>query len=209
VVGGGWPAAHVRLARLEEAVEIIRALFAGENVNHHGAHFDVENAQLWDLPDTPVPIGVAVSGDSSCELAGRLADLLIATEPRPDLTSAFDGYGGAGKPKVGQLPVCYDTDRDAAIARAHDQFRWFGGGWPVNSELPGPAAFEGATQFVRPGDVAGSIPCGDDVEAVVEAVRPYVDAGFTEVALVQIGGEHQEPYLEWAEHKLLPALREL
>jgi hypothetical protein len=57
--------------------------------------------------------------------------------------------------------------------------------------------------------VAESIPCGDDVQAVVEAVRPYADAGFTEVALVQIGGEHQEPYLEWAEQKLLPALREL
>ncbi|SEE52288.1 F420-dependent oxidoreductase, G6PDH family [Streptomyces sp. 3213] len=207
VVGGGWPAAHVRLAKLEEAVEIIRALLAGQNVNHHGAHFDVENAQLWDLPDTPLPIGVAVSGDSSCELAGRLADVLIATEPRPELISAFERYGGTGKPKVGQLPLCYDTDRDAAIARAHDQFRWFGGGWPVNSELPGPAAFEGATRFVRPEDVAGSIPCGDDVQAVVEAVRPYADAGFTEVALVQIGGEHQEPYLEWAEQKLLPALR--
>jgi G6PDH family F420-dependent oxidoreductase len=194
---------------LEEAVEIIRSLFAGENVNHHGDHFDVENARLWDLPDTAPPIGVAVSGDRSCELAGRLADLLIATEPRPELTSAFDRHGGAGKPKVGQLPICYDTDRDAAIARAHDQFRWFGGGWTVNSELPGPVSFEGATQFVRAEDVAESIPCGDDVDAVVKAVRPYADAGFTEVALVQIGGDHQEPYLEWAEQKLLPALREL
>ncbi|MET7484406.1 LLM class F420-dependent oxidoreductase [Streptomyces sp. NPDC005538] len=209
VVGGGWPAAHVRLEMLEEAVEIIRSLFAGENVNHHGAHFDVENAKLWDLPAEATPIGVAVSGDSSCELAGHAADLMIATEPKPELVSAFDDHGGTGKPKVGQLPISYDTDRDAAIARAHDQFRWFGGGWPVNSELPGPAAFEAATRFVRPEDVAESIPCGDDVEAVVEAVRPYVDAGFTEVALVQIGGDQQEPYLEWAEQKLLPALREL
>ena len=132
-----------------------------------------------------------------------------AWSTRPARRSAGDRHGGAGKPKVGQLPICYDTDRDAAIARAHDQFRWFGGGWPVNSELPGPATFAGATQFVRPEDVAGSIPCGDDVHAVVEAVRPYVDAGFTEVALVQIGGDQQEPYLEWAEQKLLPALREL
>lgn len=209
VAAAGWPAAHIRLERLEEAVEIIRSLFAGENVNYHGVHFDVENAKLWDLPDTPPPIGVAVSGDRSCELAGHLADLLIATEPRPELITAFERHGGAGKPKVGQLPICYDTDRDAAVARAHEQFRWFGGGWPVNSELPGPAAFERATQFVRPEDVAESIPCGDDVQAVAEAVRPYIDAGFTEVALVQIGGDHQEPYLEWAEHKLLPALREL
>ncbi len=53
VVGGGWPAAHVRLARLEEAVEIIRALFAGENVNHHGDHFDVENATCGTCPTRP------------------------------------------------------------------------------------------------------------------------------------------------------------
>lgn len=134
---------------------------------------------------------------------------MIATEPEPALISAFDRHGGAGKPKIGQMPICYDTDRDAAIARAHDQARWFGGGWPVNSDLPGPDGFAGATQFVRPEDVARTIPCSDDVDAVVEAVRPYVDAGFTGVALVQIGGDHQEPYLEWSQHKLLPALREL
>ncbi|MGW0966547.1 LLM class F420-dependent oxidoreductase [Streptomyces sp. NPDC002516] len=209
VVGGGWPAAHVRLEMLDEAVEIIRSLFAGGNVNHHGDHFDVENTRLWDLPDVPPPIGIAASGYRSCEIAGRRADLLIATEPKAGLISAFDRHGGAGKPKIGQLPICYDTDRTAAIARAHDQFRWFGGGWKVNAELPGPAGFEGATQFVRPEDVAESIPCGDDVEAVVEAVRLYAEAGFTEVALIQIGGDHQEPYLEWAQRKLLPALREL
>ncbi|MEU1367748.1 LLM class F420-dependent oxidoreductase [Streptomyces sp. NPDC005803] len=209
VVGGGWPAAHVRLEMLEEAVEIIRALFSGESVNHHGAHFDVENARLWDLPEVPVPIGLAASGDVSCKLAGQLADLLIATEPEAGLITAFDRHGGGGKPKVGQLPICYDTDRKAAITRAHDQFRWFAGGWKVNAELPGPAGFASATQFVRPQDVADSIPCGDDVGAVVEAVRAYTEAGFTEVALVQIGGDHQEPYLEWAQRELLPALREL
>ncbi|MEV8565301.1 LLM class F420-dependent oxidoreductase [Streptomyces sp. NPDC051322] len=209
VVGQGWPTAPVRLEMLEEAVEIIRALFAGEVVSHHGNHFDVEKAKLWDLPDTPPPIGVAVSGKRSCEIAGHLADLMISTEPKSELIDAFERHGGAGKPRVGQVPVCFDTDRDAAIARAHDQFRWFGGGWKVNSELPGPDSFAGATQFVRPEDVADSIPCGDDVDMFVEAVRPYVEAGFTEVALVQVGGDQQEPYLDWAERKLLPALREL
>ncbi|MER6925416.1 LLM class F420-dependent oxidoreductase, partial [Streptomyces spiralis] len=113
-----------------------------------------------------------------------------------------------GKPRVGQLPVCYDTDRDAAVKRAHAQFRWFGGGWKVNSELPHPDSFESATQFVTPDDVAESIPCGEDPEAFVAAVRPYVDAGFTEVALVQIGGEEQEPFLDWSAKTLLPALRD-
>ncbi|MFB7375018.1 LLM class F420-dependent oxidoreductase [Streptomyces sp. NPDC056222] len=209
IVGPGWPAAHVRLEMLEEAVGIIRGLFDGGYVTHHGTHFDVENAKLWDLPPTPPPIGIAVSGERSCELAGRHADVLIATEPETDLLSAFARHGGAGKPCIGQLPVCYDPDRDAAVARAHEQFRWALGGWEVNAELPGPAGFAGATAHTRPEDVAEAIPCGDDVHAFVEAVRPYVEAGFTEVALVQIGGDHQAPFLDWAETKLLPALRDV
>ncbi|MER5727267.1 LLM class F420-dependent oxidoreductase [Streptomyces sp. NPDC002138] len=209
IVGAGWPAAQVRLERLEEAVDIIRRMFTGEYVNHHGEHFDVENAKLWDLPDELPPIGIAVSGPRSCELAGRHADLVIATEPEADLLRRFDAHGGAGKPRVGQLPVCYDPDREAAVARAHDQFRWALGGWKVNAELPGPASFDQAAEHTRPEDVAEAVPCGDDVDAFVDAVRPYAEAGFTEVALVQIGGDHQEPFLEWAEAKLLPALRDL
>ncbi|KJY44507.1 5,10-methylene tetrahydromethanopterin reductase, partial [Streptomyces sp. NRRL S-444] len=187
VVGPGWPAAHIRLEMLEEAVEIIRELFGGGSVNHHGRYFDVENARLWDLPDEPPPIGVAVSGDRSCELAGRLADLAIAIDPERELLD--------------------DVDRDTAVKRAHEQFRWSLGGWRVNAELPGPAAFEQASRYVRPEDVAESIPCGEDVNVFVDAVRPFVDAGFTEVALVQVGGAHQYPFLEWAEATLLPALR--
>ncbi|MFF0740433.1 LLM class F420-dependent oxidoreductase [Streptomyces sp. NPDC004111] len=209
VVGTGWPSPQVRIEMLEEAVEIIRALFAGGNVNHQGAHFDVANAKLWDLPDELPPIGVAVSGERSCAVAGRVADLVIATEPKPALIESFEQHGGRGKPRVGQLPICYDPDRDAAVARAHDQFRWFAGGWPVNAELPGPASFAAATRFVREKDVAGAIPCGSDVDDFVEAVRPYAEAGFTEIALVQVGGDHQRPFITWAEKELLPALREL
>ncbi|MDN3289349.1 LLM class F420-dependent oxidoreductase [Streptomyces thermocarboxydus] len=207
VVGGGWPPVDVRHQMLEEAVEIIRALFGGGHVNHRGEHFDVESARLWDLPDQPPPIGVAVSGKRSCALAGHLADLVIATEPKPELLEMFDRHGGEGKPRVGQLPVCYDPDRGAAVERAHAQFRWFGNGWKVNAELPHPDSFASATQFVRPDDVAASIPCGSDPDDFVEAIRPYAEAGFTEIALVQIGGESQPAYLDWSERTLLPALR--
>jgi G6PDH family F420-dependent oxidoreductase len=208
VVGGGWPPVDVRHEMLEEAVGIIRALFEGGHVTHHGPHYDVDSARLWDLPDQPPPIGIAVSGDQSCELAGHLADLLIATEPEPGLLEAFDLHGGSGKPRVGQLPVCYDPDRDTAVKRAHSQFRWFGLGWKVNAELPHPDSFESATRFVDEDDVAASIPCGDDPDAFVEAVRPYVEAGFGEIALVQIGGDAQAEYLDWSAKTLLPALRE-
>jgi G6PDH family F420-dependent oxidoreductase len=207
VVGGGWPSADVRHEMFEEAVTIIRALFEGGHVTHHGAHFDVESARLWDLPDEPPPIGIAVSGDASCELAGRLGDLLVATEPRPELTSAFDRFGGQGKPRLGQLPLSHDADRGTAIRRAHEQFRWFGLGWKVNAELPHPDSFASATRFVTEDDVASAIPCGADPEPVVESVRAFVEAGFTDVALIQIGGDAQDAYIDWAGERLLPALR--
>ncbi|CAL9323232.1 LLM class F420-dependent oxidoreductase [Streptomyces sp. SudanB182_2057] len=208
VVGGGWPPVDVRHEMLEESVRIIRALFEGGHVTHHGQHYDVESARLWDLPEQAPPIGIAVSGDQSCELAGQLADLVIATEPKAGLLEAFDRHGGSGKPRVGQLPVSYDPDRDTAVKRAHSQFRWFGLGWKVNAELPHPDSFEAATQFVTEDDVASSIPCGDDPDAFVEAVRPYAEAGFGEVALVQIGGDAQREFLDWSAKTLLPALRE-
>ena len=61
---------------------------------------------------------------------------------------------------------------------------------------------------MRPEDVGESIPCGSSVEDVVDACTPFVDAGFTHLALVQIGGDQQQPYFEWAQASLLPALRE-
>jgi G6PDH family F420-dependent oxidoreductase len=209
VVGSGWPPADVRQEMLVEAIQIIRDLFAGDGyTNFRGEHFDVESAKLWDLPDTRVPIGVAVSGEQSCSIAGEYADAMIAVEPRAELTQMFDSAGGSGKPRIGQMPISFDTDKDAAITRAHTLFRWFGLGWKVNAELPGPPAFDAASQFVREEDVAGSIPCGDDVGAVLEAAGAYADAGFTHLALVQIGGDQQAPFLDWSRKSLMPAWRE-
>jgi G6PDH family F420-dependent oxidoreductase len=209
VVGEPWPPVDTRHERFEEALEIIRSLFGGGYVNYRGRHFQVESAKIWDLPDTPPPIGVAVSGRQSCRLAGRLADAMIAVEPKAELGAMFDAAGGAGKPRIGQLPVSYDADRDAAVARAHEQFRWFAGGWKVNAELPGTAAFDAASQFVRPEDVGEQLPCGADVDEYVDKLRPFVDAGFTHVALVQVGAEHQQSFIGWAERELLPKLRDL
>ena len=208
ILGGGWPGADVRHEMLAEAIHVIRDLFDGGYTNFRGEHFDVESAKLWDLPDTRVPIGVAVSGRRGCEIAGDLADLMIATQPRAELGEYFDAAGGAGKPRIGQLPISYGTDRDEAVTRAHTLFRWFGFGWKVNSELPGTQAFDAAASFVREEDVAGSIPCGDDVDAVLEAAKAFADAGFTHLALIQIGGDQQAPFLEWSEKGLMPAWRE-
>ncbi|GLZ38842.1 TIGR03557 family F420-dependent LLM class oxidoreductase [Actinokineospora sp. NBRC 105648] len=208
VVGRGWPPVNVRHESLVEALDIISALFDGGYVNYAGQHFRVDSAKLWDLPDVRVPIAAAVSGDQSIGRLAPLADHMVAVEPDPGLCQAWDGVARAESRKIGQIPICWDRDRDAAVARAHEQFRWFGGGWKVNAELPGTAAFAGATQFVRPEDVAASIPCGADVDAVVKAVAPFWEAGFTDIALLQIGGDHQDEFLAVAQSELLPALRE-
>ena len=209
VVGGQWPIVGVRHEMLEEAIEIIRALWSGDMVTYRGEYFDVESARIWDLPDTPPPIGIAVSGSESCALAGRLADLMIAVEAKPELGRMFDDAGGMGKPRVGQIALSYDPDEHVALKRAMDQFRWFTGDWKVNAELPVPASFDAASATVREEDVSTKMPCGPDVERHVAGIRDFENAGFTHVALVQVGGETQEQFIAWAATELLPALRSL
>jgi G6PDH family F420-dependent oxidoreductase len=171
VVGKGWPAVGERHEMLSEAVDVIEPLLKGEHLNHRGKHFQVDSAHLYDVPDDPPEIGIAASGKQSCTLAGRKADAMIAVEPKKELVEMFESAGGHGKPSIGQFAVSYDTDRDAAVQRAHEQFRWFGLGWKVMTDLPGPSSFEAATKSVTPEEV--------------------------------------EPFIEWAESELLPALREL
>ena len=212
VVGQGWPTIKRRQDMLTEAVQIIRELFTGELVDWKGEYFEVDSARLWDVPETPVAIAAAVSGERSVQTFSPLVDHLIAVEPDKELVdgwhAARKGTGLPGDSRViGQIPISWDPDVDAAVARAHDQFRWFAGGWSVNADLPTTAGFAGATQFVRPEDVASSIPCGPDLDAIVEAVSEYWKAGFTDIALVQIGDEAQDRFLKEAAGPLLEKLR--
>ncbi|MBM7507739.1 G6PDH family F420-dependent oxidoreductase [Nocardioides salarius] len=212
-IGHGWPAVDTRQSMLVEALEIIRALHAGDLVTYRGEHFDVDSSRIWDLPDEPVRLALAVAGDKGVQRFAPLADDLIAVEPDPDLVSSWNGVDGAprigdGARAIGQIPICWDPDEDAARERAHAQFRWFAGGWKVNADLPTTSGFAGATQFVRPEDVAENIPCGPDLDKIVEAVSAFKDAGFTDVALVQVGDEQQQRFLDEAAEPLLAKLRD-
>ncbi|HEU4361060.1 MAG TPA: TIGR03557 family F420-dependent LLM class oxidoreductase [Mycobacterium sp.] len=212
VVAKGWPAVQRRHDMLGEAIEIIRALLAGRTVNHRGDYFQVDAARLWDPPEQPIGIGVAMAGGKAVANLAVLADHLIAVQPDPALVGAWlDTRRAAGLPDgrrvIGQLPICWDPDRDVAVERAHHQFRWAVLGWPAMADLPTPAAFAAATRFVRPADVAAGIPCGPDLAAIVDAARAYRQAGFTDIALLQIGGETQQRFLDEAAEPLLAALR--
>lgn len=206
VVGAGWPSTDRRHQMLEEAVEIIRLLWEGEYVTYHGLHFSVDSAKLFDLPDTPPQIGIAVSGPKSCALAGGLADFLIATEPKRELIDAWQRAGGDGERIVGQIPLCYGADRDACIQLAHEQFRWGNvGGWGVQADLPNPVNFERVSASVTPEQIAEEIPCGPDIDPIVQAVKTFTRAGFTDIALVQIGPD-QRGLCELYERELRQAL---
>jgi G6PDH family F420-dependent oxidoreductase len=213
VVGQGWPSVDKRQDMFEEAVKIIRQLQSGELVTWEGEHYRVDSARLWDTPDTPLEIGIAVSGSKSIERFAPLGDHMISTEPKAELVQGWDKarHIGTGlsrdSKKIGQIPICWGPDEDESIRIAHDQFRWFAGGWAVNADLPTTAGFAGATQFVRPEDVAGTIACGPDLDAIVEKVKPYWEAGFTDIALVQVGDETQDRFLAEAAGPLLEKLR--
>jgi G6PDH family F420-dependent oxidoreductase len=212
VVGRGWPAVDVRQKMLAEAVEVIRKLHSGDLVDHAGEFYTVSSARVWDVPDRGVPIAIAVSGEDSVSQFATLGDHLIAVEPSADLVKGWNDTEGAPRigdqaRAIGQIPICWDTDEATAVERAHEQFRWFAGGWSVNADLPTTAGFAGATQFVRPEDVADNIPCGPDLDKIVAEVSAYWEAGFTDVALVQVGDETQEEFLAKAAGPLLEKLR--
>ena len=179
-------------------------------VNFKGSHFWVDAARIWDLPDRSVPLGVAVSGQRSCELFAPLADV-IAVEPGGSLAGWWDAASGTGRParKIGPMPICWGPDRDECIRRAHEQFRWFGGGWKVNAELPGTTGFARRHQL-RPARGRGQLdPRGDSVDAVAEAAEAFFKAGFTDLALVQIGGTDPEQARFFAAApELITALKE-
>jgi G6PDH family F420-dependent oxidoreductase len=208
VVGRGFPMVDIRHEMLGEAVEIIRRLFAGGYVTYHGMHYEVESAKLFDRPETPPAIGIAASGKDACDLAGRMADLMIGTDPKPELARMFGEAGGAGKPVVGQPAVCWGPDEAACRRLAHEQFAWSVGEWKVKSELPNTFNFESFSKVVSEEEVAETVPCGPNLDQIVQSVRQFVDAGYTEVAFVQIGPE-QAAFCDLFARELGPVLRNI
>ena len=208
VVGRDWPPVDVRHAMFGEAVDIIRRLFGGGYVNYRGEHYRVDSAKLYDLPDRPVPIGMAAFGPQAGRLAAEHADILMSDQPVGDVVRLFGEQGGAGKPVYGMIPVAFGEDRDECERRAHRIWRFSAPAWKVMSELPGPVNFEAATKTVRPEDVVASVPCGDDVGDYVQAVQQWADAGFTHISFCQSGADRQKDFRTWAEADLLPVLRE-
>jgi coenzyme F420-dependent glucose-6-phosphate dehydrogenase len=207
VLGDKWPPIQTRQQMLEEAVEIIRLLWSGDECSYDGRHYTVENARLYTLPDEPIPLYVAASGPESARLAGQIGDGLISTAPQREVVDAFaEGGGAPDAPRYGQLTVCWA--RDDATAR-RTALEW----WPnaavhgeLSVELALPVHFEQASQDVTEEQVAQSIVCGPDPEPHVARIRAFAEAGFDHVYVHQVGPD-QEGMLEFYAREILPALQ--
>ena len=205
VLGDPWPEWDVRAEMLDEAIEVIRALWTGEVVTHRGRYYTVQNARLYTLPSAPPPIHIAASGERMARRAGSVGDGLIGTAPDKALLRAFDQAGGKGKPHIGQVTVCWAKRVGEARRTAHEWWPTAGIPGEATQELPNPAHFEQLASLVTEEQIAERIPCGPDVAVHVKAVRAYVDAGYDQVYLHQVGPD-QEGFLDFVATELLPAL---
>ncbi|MFB8771633.1 LLM class F420-dependent oxidoreductase [Streptomyces broussonetiae] len=205
ILGDPWPPAHIRLEMLEEAVQIMRRLFSGEEVSHRGTHYTVENARLYTVPDDPVPIDISGFGPKATSLAARVADGFITMMPEEPMVEQFRKGGGGAKPVSGGTKVCYGTDRDKAVRTVRRL--WADELLPgeIGQVLPSPRHFEQLEPLVTEEMVREGRVCGDDVDEHVAALSAFADAGFDRVYVNQIGPE-QRAFFDFYRTKVLPQL---
>jgi G6PDH family F420-dependent oxidoreductase len=207
IMGHRWPPHPIRLAMLEEAVELMRVLWSGENVSWWGNYFTVEDARLYTLPDKPPQIMVAASGSNMLQAAGNFGDGLIGLAPDAEMVKKFEEAGGEGKPKYGQLTVCWaESKREAEeiVARI----------WPnagltgeMAQELRTVAHFEQAVKMLHKEDIVKDIICGPDPLSHAEGIRKMIDAGYDHVYIHQIGPD-QEGFFRFYGGEVLPAFEQ-
>ena len=204
VLGDRWPNGAQRRDRLREAIEVIRELWRGELVSREGAHYEIDTARLYTLPDQPIPIYVAAGGAEAARLAAEVGDGLLCSGPNENAVRTFRDAGGAG-PRMAEMLVCV-ADQDEALQTIRKQ-------WPnpaipgdASAELPLPSDFEAAAKAVQDEDLQASAVIGLDAEPYLERIGEYARMGFTHVFLHQVGAD-QTRFLDFAKRELLSAAR--
>lgn len=188
ILGDSWPTAEVRREMLEEAVEVLRALWEGGIYSHHGPHFTVENARIYSLPPSPPPILVSGFGKRAISAAARIGDGFVTTKPNADHVAHYRSSGGTG-PVVGAAKVCWAENEKQAEQVAFDLWPTEALSGQLSQELPMPKHFEEAASVVTSDMVARVVPCGPDPGRHLAAIREYEAAGFDELFINQIGSD--------------------
>ena len=206
ILGSPWPTADVRLEMLEEAVEVMRALWSGDVVSHRGRHYTVDTARIYTLPEEPPKVYVSGFGPKAVDLAARIGDGYITTMPDAEMLQRFRDNGGGDKPAQSGVKVCYAEDEDAGVEIAHRL--WANASVPgeLAQVLPSPRHFEQVSSLVTKEMTREAIVSGPDPEAHVAAVREYADAGYDEVYVSNMG-PHYEGFMRLYRDEVLPAVR--
>lgn len=205
ITGEPWPPKEERNARLRECVDVMRALFAGEEVSHDG-RVQVDRARLWTLPAEPPPLIAAAVSAETAGWAGEWADGLITiNQPRDTLErvlGAFRENGGEGKHACVQVHLSYASDEQAALDIAYDQWRANVFGPPLSWDLETVEQFDEAAQHVRPEDVRKAVLVSADPARHRALIDELAGLGFDEIYLHHVGRSQREFIHAFGEHVL-------
>jgi coenzyme F420-dependent glucose-6-phosphate dehydrogenase len=218
VIGGYWPEAGERSARMFEAIEIIKKLFdasiAGKDVKHKGTYFQMESARLWTMPEVAPPVLVATAGPINARKTGKFADGIItvgaALEKIGGLFAKFEeGAREAGKdpdtmPKVLQLHLSWAPTDEEALTNA--MVEWPNGGMKFpKADIRSPFEFEQMAKLVRTEDFEGRMVISSDPDEHRAYIQRFVDLGFDRVYLHNVG-RNQADWIEVFGREVLPKL---
>jgi probable non-F420 flavinoid oxidoreductase len=208
VTGDPWPAKPQRMERLRECVDIMRALWRGEEVSHRG-HVVVDRARLWSLPEYPPLLVAGAMSPETAAWAADWADGLVTTnQPREKLQRIVEAYresGGRGALHL-QIHLSFAETEDEALAIAVDQ--WRGNCVPtlLAWDLTTPEQFEAATRHVPPSEVTTNVHVSADPSRHLEWLAEYIDMGFDELYLHHVGQDNQAFIATFGE-KVIPTLK--
>lgn len=216
--GMAWPEQSERTARFKEAVDLIRRLWREERLSYEGKFYSTHRATIYDRPDLPVPIYVAAAGPYMAKFAGEHAEGFICTSGKPWtlytetlLPNVDVGLEKAGKPHSGidrliEVKLSFDTDRD----RAREDTRFWA---PLALSPQEKMNVEDPLEMERLADAlpieraASRWIVSDDVDEIVEKIRPYVDLGFNHLVF-HAPGPDQARFLKLFEERLAARLRQ-
>jgi G6PDH family F420-dependent oxidoreductase len=204
-LGLEWPEPPVRFQRLKESIALMRELWDHERVTFEGSFWRVEDATVYDRPDEPVPVYIGAAGPAAARLAGRIGDGFITTKPSAEDVQSYRDAGGTGPVHAG-TKVCWAPDREQAVDTAHRL--WANSGVPgeLSQVLPTPQHFEQVSELVTREAFAEKGAFGPDAGEHVQAYAPFVDAGFDEVYVANMGPHYADMLAAYGSD-VLPELR--
>jgi coenzyme F420-dependent glucose-6-phosphate dehydrogenase len=209
IVGKHWPDKAERNARLREAVDIMRGLWAGETVTSRG-RITVEDAKLYTRPETPPRIICAALSPETARWGGEWADGMVTVsgerESMREIVEAFREGGGEDKPVFLQAQLSFAASDREALEAAWDQWRGVVFPSPVLATLRMPAEFEKIGEYVRREDMADKVRISSDVERHLEWLLQDAELGFEEINLHNICREEQERFIDLFGERVLPVL---